>query len=105
MLSRRHALGFALVTAETVLQGIGRAEPAATAAEPKTTFARLTVASAAGPSALEGRIVAEAVDGGLLLELASQRYVVVQPGEIRSREPVALPAAESPSPGWLWRRC
>ena len=59
MLSRRHALGFALVTAETVLQGIGRAEPAAAAAEPKTTFARLTVASAAGPSALEGRIVAE----------------------------------------------
>ena len=40
--------------------------------------------------------MAEAVDGGLLLELASQRYVVVQPSEIRSREPVAPPAAESP---------
>ncbi|MGB8853611.1 MAG: DUF1570 domain-containing protein [Pirellulales bacterium] len=96
MLSRRHALGLALATAETVLRGGARAETAATTGDAPTTYARLAVASAAGPSALEGRIVAEAADGGLLLELASQRYVVVQPGEIRSREPVAPPAPESP---------
>jgi hypothetical protein len=96
VLSRRHALGLALVTAETVFRAGVRAEPAAATAGQSPAYARLTVTSATGPSSLEGRIVAEAADGGLLLELATQRYVVVQPGEIRSREPVAPPAADSP---------
>ena len=76
------------------MRGDTRAETATTA--PATTYARVVIASAAGDSTFTGRVVAEAVDGGLLLELASQRYVVVQPGEIRSREPVAPPAGESP---------
>lgn len=96
MLSRRHALGLALVTAETVFRGGVRGEPAAATAGPSPAYARLAVTSATGPSSLEGWIVAEAADGGLLLELSTQRYVVVQPDVIRSRAPAAPPAADSP---------
>jgi hypothetical protein len=96
VLSRRHALGLALVTAVTVFRGSVRAEPAAATAGSSPAHARLAVTSATGPSSLEGRIVAEAADGGLLLELSTQRYVVVQPDVIRSREPAAPPAADSP---------
>ena len=67
-----------------------------------TAYVRVTDNKGEGPRSLEGRIVAEAVDGGLLLELPSQRYLVVEPGEIAARE--AAPPPESESPRELGRR-
>jgi len=46
---------------------------------------------------VEGRLVVEAADGGVLLELADQRYRIVQPEAIESREPLAaLTGAATP---------
>ena len=58
-------------------------------------YVRVTMNDAAGPRTFEGRVVAEAVDGGLLLELPSQRYVVVQPDDAKKRETAPPPAPES----------
>jgi len=58
-------------------------------------YVRVTMNDAAGPRTLAGRVVAEAVDGGLLLELPSQRYVVVQPDDAKKRETAPPPAPES----------
>lgn len=50
-----------------------------------------------GPRTLEGTVVVEAVDGGLLLELDDQRYEVLQPDRIGARRPLAAgPPDESP---------
>ena len=45
---------------------------------------------------IEGVVVVEAVDGGLLLERPDERLELVQPGDILSRTPVARPEVESP---------
>ena len=96
MLSRRHALGLALITAEAALHRIVQADPAAAPTDTPTAHVRVSATSASGAVSLEGRIVAEAVDGGLLLELGTQRYVTIEPGDIRAREPAPPPAAQSP---------
>ena len=50
------------------------------------TLERLTVRGTAGLRTLEGEVLVEAVDGGVLLELPDERYEVVQPAAIVSRE-------------------
>ncbi len=64
---------------------------------PPPACERVEVRAADGPRTFEGTLLVEAADGGLLLELADQRYEVVQPDAILSRRPLAagLPA-ESP---------
>lgn len=58
---------------------------------------RVTVIEPTGRRTLEGAIVVEAADGGLLLELPTQRYVVVEPATIAARERLAAAAVvESP---------
>lgn len=58
-------------------------------------YVRVTVNHADGTRSLDGQVVAEAVDGGLLLELPTQRYVVVEPGDLVSREEAPPPEPES----------
>lgn len=57
------------------------------AAEPET-FARVEARAGTGVRRLDGRIVIEAADGGLLLELPDQRYEVLQPDAIIERGPL-----------------
>ncbi len=45
---------------------------------------------------VEGVVIVEAVDGGLLLERADERLELVQPASILSRAPVPQPEVESP---------
>lgn len=45
----------------------------------------LTLEGDDGPREIEGRVVVEALDGGVLLELDDQRLELVQPGGIRER--------------------
>jgi hypothetical protein len=53
--------------------------------------------STTGPRTIDGTLVVEAQDGGLLLELADQRYELVQPDQIVARRRLdAAPAEESP---------
>ena len=75
----------------------------AAADEPPPPRERVEVRSAAGPRTLEGTLVVEAQDGGLLLELADQRYELLQPDQIVARRPgaAARPAA---TPRELGRR-
>jgi hypothetical protein len=49
---------------------------------------RLVVRAGEARRVVEGTIVVEAGDGGLLLELADQRYEILQPEAIVSREPL-----------------
>jgi hypothetical protein len=58
---------------------------------------RVEVRAEAGPTALEGTVVVEAVDGGVLLELDDQRYELLQPDRIVARQPLpGGPPEESP---------
>ena len=67
------------------------------AEEPPPARERVEVRAADGPRAFEGTLLVEAADGGLLLELADQRYELVQPDAILSRRPLTdEPPAESP---------
>jgi hypothetical protein len=75
------ALAFALVTAAAA--GIGD-EPTAGPGRRE----RIEVRTAEGRRVLEGRVLVEAVDGGVLLELADERYELVQPAAIATREPL-----------------
>ena len=89
------------------LGGDGRAEPAAepaktarrggvrTTAEPRQVE-RIEVGNNVGRRFIEGVVVVEAVDGGLLLELADERLELIQPGAVVSRQPVDQPEMESP---------
>jgi hypothetical protein len=52
------------------------------------TAERLTVRGTDGLRTLEGEVLVEAVDGGVLLKLPDERYEVVQPAAIVSREPL-----------------
>jgi len=66
-------------------------------AAPETTAERIEVRTTADGRRVEGAVVVEAEDGGVLLELADQRYELLQPDQIADRRP--LPGgrpAESP---------
>ncbi|MFN5757217.1 MAG: hypothetical protein ACK48M_10590, partial [Planctomycetia bacterium] len=56
-----------------------------------------------GEQRLEGNVVVEAVDGGLLLELADQRLEIVSPEAILARRPIAG-SGEPPTARELGRR-
>jgi hypothetical protein len=70
-------------------------EPAGPVAGVRGDFARVVVRDGDRQRSIEGRIVVEAVDGGLLVELADQRYRPLQPSEIVSREPLPQPPQEA----------
>lgn len=55
-------------------------------------FLRVQVRAGDGQHLVTGRVVVEAVDGGLLLETADTRYVTVRPDAIVSRTPLAAPS-------------
>jgi hypothetical protein len=57
---------------------------------------RVDMQGAGGRRQVEGVVLVEAVDGGLLLERADEQLELVQPGAILSRETVADPEVESP---------
>jgi hypothetical protein len=57
---------------------------------------RVDMQGAGGRRQVEGVVVVEAVDGGLLLERADEQLELVQPGAILSRETVTDPEVESP---------
>jgi hypothetical protein len=71
-------------------------------ADEPAAAARLVLRDGAAQRGLEGRVVIEAVDGGLLVEQADQRYEVVQPGAVVERRP--LPAPPPTTPEELGRR-
>ena len=79
----------------------------ATAAEaPSAPAARLEQVTVRGPGGLRtlaGEVLVEAVDGGMLLELPDQRYELVQPAAIVTRERLAEPR-EGDTPRELGRR-
>jgi|688.fasta_scaffold166949_2 hypothetical protein len=54
---------------------------------------RVDVRGDGGRRTVEGDVIVEAVDGGLLLELADERYELLQPGVIAKRIDVPPPAA------------
>jgi hypothetical protein len=56
-----------------------------------------------GEQRLEGDVVVEALDGGLLLELADQRLEIVAPDAIVAREPIVV-SGEPPTARELGRR-
>jgi hypothetical protein len=53
-------------------------------------------ADGGSPRQVEGVVIVEAVDGGLLLEREDERLELVQPDQIISRTPVPRPDVESP---------
>jgi len=57
---------------------------------------RVDMQEAGGRRQVEGVVVVEAVDGGLLLERADEQLELVQPGAILSRVTVTDPEVESP---------
>jgi hypothetical protein len=64
---------------------------------PVAAFERVEVRGEGRGRTLEGTIVVEAVDGGLLLEMPDERYELLQPDHIVSRRPLAAgPPEESP---------
>ncbi|MFM7108684.1 MAG: DUF1570 domain-containing protein [Planctomycetaceae bacterium] len=73
------------------------AAAAARGDEPATPdWERVTVREAAGTRDVNGAVVVEAADGGLLLEQADQRYELLQPAAIAARKRLPAPAAEQP---------
>ena len=75
----------------------------AAADEPTPARERVEVRAATGSRTLEGTVVVEAADGGLLLELDDQRYDLLQPDTIAARRPLAADPPEQ-SPRELGRR-
>jgi len=69
-------------------RGMARVEP--------RPVERVTVQGNGEQRDVEGVVVVEAVDGGLLLERADERLELVQPAAILSRTPVTEPEVESP---------
>ncbi|MFN7814374.1 MAG: DUF1570 domain-containing protein [Planctomycetia bacterium] len=79
-----------------LLASLGPFVAGTTAAEPGA-FATVEARQAAGVRTLAGRIVIEAVDGGMLLELPDQRYELLPPESIVSRTALPdEPAREAP---------
>jgi len=60
------------------------------------TVERIEVEGDGGLRVIEGVVVVEAVDGGLLVERADERLEILEPRTIRSRAAVAEPSAETP---------
>lgn len=63
----------------------------ACAAAPAPRRVAVEVAGPEGTRTLEGRVVVQAADGGMLLELDDQRLEIVRPGSVRSRRELAEP--------------
>ena len=89
----RLVVGMALLG---VLVGHSRGEPGGKPRTDTRPVERVEVRGDGGRRQVEGVVVVEAVDGGLLLERADERLELVQPGVILSRTPVARPEVESP---------
>jgi hypothetical protein len=75
--------------------GSALAAPGTTAGAEKRPVERITVQVDGSPRQIEGVVVVEALDGGLLLERPDERLELVQPADILSRTPVAQPKVES----------
>jgi hypothetical protein len=90
----RSSVGFRVVCLSLVAACVGLR---ASSDEPPPGRERVEMRSATGPRTIDGTLVVEAQDGGLLLELADQRYELVQPDQIVARRRLdAAPAEESP---------
>jgi hypothetical protein len=89
----RLIVGMALLS---VLVGHSRGEPGGKPQAETRPVERVEVRGDGGRRQVEGVVLVEAVDGGLLLERADERLELVQPGVILSRTPVARPEVESP---------
>jgi hypothetical protein len=72
------------------------AAPGGTAGGEARPVERIELQGDGGRRQVEGVVLVEAVDGGLLVERPDQRLELVQPDAIRSRTPLAEPAVESP---------
>ena len=72
-----------------------RTDQTAAARRDPPAWVRLSVRGDEGQRFIGGAVVTEAADGGLLVELPEQRYEVVQPESILSREDLPAPPAES----------
>jgi hypothetical protein len=90
----RFSTGFRVVCLSLVAACVGLR---ASSDEPPPARERVEMRSTTGPRTIDGTLVVEAQDGGLLLELADQRYELVQPDQIVARRRLdAAPAEESP---------
>jgi hypothetical protein len=90
----RSSVGFRVVCLSLVAACVGLR---ASSDEPPPGRERVEMRAATGPRTIDGTLVVEAQDGGLLLELADQRYELVQPDQIVARRRLdAAPAEESP---------
>jgi len=95
LLRRGWGLGLLLACSLGIARGSAVAQGPPPA--PAPTHERVAVLADGGQQTVEGRIVVEAADGGMLLESADERYHVLQPASIVSRERIAgAVAAESP---------
>lgn len=91
--TRTFWLGLAFVC---VLVGNGSAAPGGKPGGASRQVERIDLQGDDGRRQIEGVVIVEAVDGGLLLEREDERLELVQPGAILSRTPVARADAESP---------
>ena len=89
----RLVLGMALAWTPV---GSALAAPGTTAGAETRPVERITVQVDGSQRQIEGVVVVEALDGGLLLERPDERLELVQPADILSRTPVAQPKVESP---------
>ncbi len=90
----RMGIGIALIAAWCVAGAVAQGGDPTDGGGPRRE--RLVVRDPATERTLEGAVVVEAADGGVLLELADQRYELVQPGTIASREPLPGLPVEAP---------
>ena len=66
-------------------------------ADPVPPRERIEIQTAAGHRTVDATVLVEAVDGGLLVELADERYELLPPASIAGRQPLPdAPAEESP---------
>lgn len=82
-------LALALALTAAAASGIGEDPPPGPG-----RWERVTVRGDEGRRLLEGRVLVEAVDGGVLLELEDERYELVPPAAIVAREPLDAAAEE-----------
>lgn len=98
----RVRVGGPLVLAAVALSAVALSTAAAApreagpSAPTPVPWARVEVTGTEGTTSVVGGVVAEAADGGLLLELADQRYRTLEPEDIVAREPLPAPPAETP---------
>jgi len=65
-------------------------------AAPRRQWERITIEAEGAPRTLEGIVVVEAVDGGLLVERTDERLELVPPAALRGRTPIDRPVTETP---------